>query len=191
MALSDQISEIDLANQRTSIFDACRAAGMEISDFEYGSPKLYCPFGEISHSDGGRGKAFRIYPNDNTAYCFACSMFFNPVRLTAMTRDVTEPEAAQILLEISGYVAPDVDSRWKALMEEKPTINTDYMAEALKTFCTRIEPLFEERQFDERVSGTLRRCLELLPRIKSEEDAIKWREKTRSVMRNVLGAPAS
>jgi len=61
-------SLISLANARVPMPVACRAAGLEVPDvYRDSGTKMHCPWGEFTHSDGGREKAFRIWPDH--AWC--------------------------------------------------------------------------------------------------------------------------
>lgn len=180
-------SLIDLANENMTIIQACNLLGMDVNDFSIASLKVWCPFGQLYHSDGGSTKAMRIYPATNSAWCFAGCGYFTPVKLIAMDRGVTDQQAAELILERTNYVAPDYESRWQALVEAQPTIDKDDLAEALKVACARMTPDWEDRQFDEEVAQKLRQCLGLLPKVRSAEDATKWLSTTKKIMERTLG----
>lgn len=178
---------ITLANERTTITEACGIVGMSLPEWGITSAKMWCPFGDIYHHDGGMSKAFRVYPHDNTAYCFACSLFFTPVKLVAMSKGLSEADAAELLLELSNYVPPDIDSRWRAATESVEPLKTEYLAEALKVFCTRIDVDWEDKQFEDTIATRFRMCLGLLPRVHTEEEAAEWLSGTKKAMQHVLG----
>lgn len=182
-------SRITLANDSTDIISVCRVIGMSVPDFAYvASMKLYCPFGEVSHADGGQSKAFRVYPETNSSYCFACGEAFSPVKLLATARDITPTEAADVLLEIAGVAEEKTDERWAQLIaSQEPPVNTAELSEALKIFCARIEPRWEERQFESAIAHTFQQCLELLPRVRTQADAEQWLAATKRVMNTKLG----
>lgn len=168
------------------IVTACRFIGMgDVSSMS----KTYCPFGELMHEDGGRGKAFRVYPLTNSAYCFACSKAFRPCQLIATDRDVTEAEAAEIILEEVGYVAPDLDSRWEAATAQTVTVDRDGLASALKTACSRMSPDWSVRQFDTDIAETLRKCVAASRNVTTDEEAREWLSVTKQVMAKALSAP--
>jgi len=179
-----------IANEEISIAAVCRLLGMSMPDLDYmDSPKMYCPFGEFTHSDGGASKAFRAYSASNTAHCFACSKTWNPVTLYMDHADVGYQDAALALLEHFGITTENVEDRWKALTAS-PTfvLNTAELAEALKMYCARIEPRWEERQFEPEVSAKFSACLNLLQSIATVADVEKWRTATKQVMERVLNA---
>lgn len=182
-----EVNVIQLANERMSIIDACNELGMDVFDFSVASLKVHCPFEQISHPDGGQSKAMRIYPGTNSAWCFACQQYFTPVKLIAMDKDISEQEAAMYILDKTNYVAPDYLSQWEALTEQKIELDTDALAEALKVACRRMTPDWEERQFDDDVSNKLRRCLGMLPKLKTPEDASKWLVVAKQAMSQTLG----
>jgi hypothetical protein len=185
--LGESKSLVEIANEEVSIFDACRMTGMDLPDFEFGSQKLYCPFGHLYHADEGMSKAFRVYPSSNSAYCFACVKYFSPVSITALDKDLSLEDAAELLLERNGYVPPDTDSRWAASADVE-TVNADYLAEALKVACERMDPLWEIHQFDEPTAIKLRQCLGLLSKVQTDEQARKWLASTKTIMSRALGA---
>ena len=177
---------IQLANERMSITQACRFIGMHLGDFEIASVKTYCPFGELLHEDGGRSKAFRVYPETNSAYCFACIKAYRPVSLIATDRDIPEPAAAEVILEETGYVAPNFMAKWEALSEQTASVDRDALEEALKTYCARISPDWEMRQLDDDIASTFRKCLTASRNVASEDDARKWLKLTKQVMATAL-----
>lgn len=181
-------SKFTIANELIGIATACQLIGMsEIDRFITSNVKAYCPFGDVAHSDGGYEKAFRIYPDTNSAYCFACGKAWTPVSLMADARDLTPAEAADVILELSGYVEPTVDSEWDALVNAPVVIDRPELAEGLKVYCSRIASDWEERQFEPTVSRVLTSCLELLPAVKTREDVTKWFNATKRVMTSILG----
>lgn len=184
-------SSISIANEKVSITTVCQMLGMFVPELYYlSSLKLHCPFGDVSHADGGQARAFRVYPEDNTAFCFACGIFFTPVRLLAMARDLSVEEAAEVLLEEAGYQPEDPDDRWALLLQstEEPVSQLE-LAEALKIFCARVDPSWEERQFDTAIAVRFQQCLDLLSGVKNGADSKKWLAGTKQVMITILGEP--
>jgi len=177
---------IKLANDRMTIVAACHEIGMWTPDVP-GAMKMHCPFEDVWHSDGGRARAFRIYENTNSAYCFACQQYYNPVRLIALDRDISDEAAAEVILELTGYTEPSVEENWAKVTGHEQEFSTETLPEALKVACQRISPAWETRQFEEQVAARFRQCLGLLPRVKSEADATLWLDTSRKIMRNVLG----
>lgn len=177
---------IALANDKVSISQALMMIGMDIPDYQYGSGKLYCPFGDLYHADGGTSKAFRVYPETNSAYCFACGEAFRPVSLLAKAKGISDADAAEGLLEAIGYVPPTIDSRWEALITTPQQIDREALSEALKLACSRMSPTWEVDQFDELIATRFRKCLELLSKVHTEEEATQWLTVTKAVMRKTL-----
>lgn len=178
---------VELANSRMTIVQACNTLGMDIPDQLWGSPKFYCPFGHLFHADGGMGKAFRIYLQTNSAYCFAGCGRFEPVSLIALDKDWTDDRAAEWILDQTNYVPPDYESQWTNLQERATLVNQDALSEALKVACSRFAPDWEDLQLEDRVARTFRKCLEILPKIQTEEQAEKWLTTAKETMRRVLG----
>lgn len=179
-------SNIYLANSEVSIYDACKTIGMPVMEYAYSS-KMYCPFGDVSHADAGATPAFRVYQESNSAYCFACSMKYTPVRLVALKNDIPEEEAAQFLLELFQIVSADAEEKFNSLAS--PTafaVSTADLADSLRRYCQRIDPDWETHQFESDVADAYRKCLELLPRIRTLEEVEQWREATKKVMQHRL-----
>lgn len=185
----DLRERVNIANESMTIIEACQFIGMAIGEFAIQSIKTYCPFGEMLHEDGGRSKAFRVYPGSNSAYCFACGAYYTPVKLIAVDRDIPEPTAAELILEEKGYVAPDYLSRWDALATPKETVDADGLANALKLACARMCPDWDDRQFDEDISDILRKCLAPIVKVTTEEEARTWLDTTKAVMKRALAQP--
>lgn len=177
-------SEIGTANQVVGIEQACVMAGM---DYATGYGKHYCPFGNLYHADGGMARSFRVYPTSNSAYCFGCSAYYNPTKLMATAKGLTEEEAAEFLLEAVGYVKPDAYSRFEAAATTVARVETSDLAEALKLVCARVCPEWETRQFDDDVAIPFATVLGLLPKVKNDADAAKWLETAKIVMKRALG----
>lgn len=185
------MSAITTANEKVTINQACNIIGMDIPDFEFGNMKLWCPFGDLYHADGGQTRAFRVYPQTNSAYCFACGEYYSPVKLLAKANGVADEEAAEALLTHIGYVEPTVDARWEALMSTPVVVDHDALSEALKVACARMDPTWEDRQFEELVSTRFRKCLSLLAKVTTEEEATTWLSTTKTVMQRTLGEAPS
>ncbi len=184
-----QTSTISLANSYVNIVQVCKMIGMEDVDYAAGgNAKIYCPFG-FYHSDGGQAKSFRIY-DSNSCYCFACDESFRPVTLYARAKDITLDEAAEVILEAAGYVAPTPEARWESYLNDAPAVDQDALAEALKLYCLRIDPMWEVKQFDEKVAHKFRQCLALLPNVKTAEQVQQWRTAANQAMTKVLGESA-
>jgi hypothetical protein len=177
------VSDRELANGRLSIDDAVGLAGGETWG---ANSKQWCPFGHINHIDGGVGKAFRVYPDSNTAYCFAGCGWFDPTHMVAVAKDMTDRDAALWILEYTGYREPTVESRWEAATAVHTVVDTAALAEALKVFCTRLDPMWDVHRFDEPFASTFRKCLALLDRVTTEDEAAKWLAVTKDGMRSLL-----
>lgn len=183
------MTDVALANSLMGIVRACQFVGTEMPDVP-GNMKLYCPFGHLFHRDGGRDKALRIYENTNSAYCFACGEYYDPAKLIALYKDLSRDEAAEFILDYVGYTPPDIDSQWAQVTREEE-FNTEHLADALAMACERFEPNWEIVQYDERVAEKFQRCLGLLAKVKSQDDATMWLGTTKKIMQNVLGVAAS
>jgi hypothetical protein len=177
----------ELANERYPIVEACDYAGLAVGEGYTG--KLWCPFGQLFHSDGGYSKAFRIYYATNSAYCFACKALYLPVRLVAMTDDTTDEEAANKILETLGLSDKTWEERWAELQEVGPQLpDLDALASALNRSCHRLSPNWDTEQVETNVSVAYARCLGLLGKVRTADDAETWLKGTTIVMARALGA---
>lgn len=177
---------VAIANEQVPIATVCRLLGVEVPDDGLRAPKLHCPFEHFFHSDGGMEAAMRIFADDNTAYCFSCTVKYTPVSLYAQGMDVVHREAAVRLLEYIGYTPPDLATAWQLAVTFEPMPQRSQLAEALKTFCRRVDPGWRTRQFDPVIAAALRRCFALLDLVHSGADAQLWLERCKIVMSHAL-----
>jgi hypothetical protein len=183
------------ANRQVAVTVVCELIGMDVAA-QIGSGrsrKLFCPFGPLYHADGGLEAAMRIYPDTNHAYCFACHSSFTPVWLAAQVWGVPPAVAAKALLDRVGY-RPDTTSPVQAFARassRRRQPNATLLAEALKTFCARVDPCWETDQFDTEVATVLARCLALCALVRSDEDAQHWLVVAKHVMAAVLTSARS
>lgn len=176
------------ANEHVSIITACRLIGMELpADIEHGrAAKVHCPFGSIWHSDQGLEPTMRLYVDNNTAFCFSRCGFFTPVNLVAMAWDITRRTAAVELLERIGRKPLSLADAWaKATLHAEPPDRTT-LAEALKTYCSRIAPDWADVQFEPVVASRLTRCLALLDLVDTDDAARAWLAGCKAVMQRAL-----
>lgn len=151
--------------------------------------KVFCPFGDLYHSDGGVEAAMRIYPDSNSLYCFAGCGGFGPVSLVAHAWDLTRRAAARELLERTGITGPSRASVW-AQRELVDPPDRVLLAEALKTFCRRRVVAWSTTQFDPVVAARLSACLALLDHVATDEDAGRWLEVCKAAMAGHPTRPA-
>lgn len=180
-------SLIDEANERVSIVKVCRLIGMDVSEGAAG--KMRCPFGMFNHSDGGTAKALRIYTESNSAWCFSCRIYYTPVRLYAEAKDLSRKDAALLLLEEIGWKPVSQAQRWADLVSPiKESVDISMLALALRTYCARVCSEWEELQLNPEVAELLSRCLALLDRVSTAEEAEHWLETCKTVMNRKLEA---
>jgi hypothetical protein len=180
-------SDIAMAN-RLGILIACEMAGIDARSGVRRSAKLYCPFGEYSHPDGGKEPAFRVYPGDAShAWCFACQEYYSPVGLLAAVWDVTPEQAAAQMLERAGWKAPPPAEQYaEALAPERPDLPV--IAHALQVWCEVHIPGWKFRQLDDVPALWLSKCLGLLVSVSTEDEARQWLAGCQQVMAEVMGA---
>lgn len=177
-----------VANENVSIVTVCQMLGVDLPD-DVGSSrsrKVSCPFGELYHSDQGVSAAMRIYPDTNSVYCFSCSTYWTPVSLAAQAWDVDRRTAAERLLDHIGYRPLDLATAWRTATEFEPEPDKALMADALKTYCRRIDKQWNLRQFDAGVAATLTRCLSLLDLVRTSDDVGVWLAGCKTVMQRTL-----
>lgn len=180
------------ANAEVGILHVCRLIKMDVpDDVALGrSVRVYCPFGETAHKDGGEEPAFRIYPDSNSAWCFAEQVYFSPVRLYALSIGVDETEAARQLLESIGRAAitQDLSQLEVSLPDPEPDLHS--LADALKIYCARETARsgaeWELLQLDGPVAERLAQCFNLLSRVRTSEDAVQWLAATKQAMGELL-----
>jgi hypothetical protein len=132
--------------------------------------KAFCPSGSSYHSDGGLQAALRVYPDTNTGYCFLCSWFVTPVKLVAVAKDITEPEALALLLD-----------KFSPGDEPQAATETDALGLSdLRSALVLYHQSLLARQgmsLTEDPTGSsevLAQALSLLSLVKTQDDAVKW-----------------
>jgi hypothetical protein len=183
-----QTSWIEDANDKIKITDVLTSIGVFVPStiLNGGNKKISCPFG-FYHSDGGLSRAMRVYLASNTAYCFSCSKSYSPVSLASAAWDISWPNAAFRLLEDAGFKPKTLEERWaEATTPIHNSVDLIALADALKTFCSGISPDWTTRQLDDTIAVKLNKCLELLDAVKTDEDAAKWLQTCKMVMRKTL-----
>lgn len=173
-------TKLVIANRIMRIDEAYSSAtGTIISGIGDSSSKLRCPFTGMYHDDY---RSFRIYPQSNSAYCFACKEYFTPVKLISMTKGLSLEEATDYVLELKGYREKTFEEKWDELDTQELRIDTSYLAEALKVFCSRAIPSWSTEQFNPSLSRKLTQCLNLLPAVRSEADSERWLSASQEAM---------
>lgn len=177
---------VETANEQVDILDVCRWVGMRVPYEVPRSLKVRCPFGELAHTDHGVAPAFRIYPDTNSSFCFACG-FFSPVWLAASVWGMTRREAATALLDRIGYKPVSLAQLWaNVVAAPEPPPDTTYLGLALRTYCDRIDTEWCRRQFETRTAHTLDRCLALLSHVRTSEQARLWLTHSKLIMSRVM-----
>jgi hypothetical protein len=179
---------VTVANEKVPIATVLRLFGADApEDVETASSrKISCPFGTVYHSDGGVAAAMRVYPESNSAYCFSCGVYYTPVSLAARALDTNRQTAALHLLDHVGLRPQDPFEAFQSAASYEPTPDITLLAEALKTYCRRVDPAWPNRQFEPEVAAMLTRCLGLLELVGSAEAVLLWLERCKEAMRSVL-----
>lgn len=165
-------SMIQLADSEISIVQACAWAGVDGASGD-SRQKMYCPFG-VTHTDSGMERAFRVYADTNTAYCFACGRGWTPVRLMSEFWDMRRQDAAEKMCKLAGVREHGWQERWEELRQPRVP-DRQGLAEALKTWCRRLRgPSWETEQFQPRFADPLGACLGVLPLVSTGGEADEW-----------------
>jgi hypothetical protein len=186
VAVQDAVSRRQTANEHYSILSACARIGMDV-EASARARKIYCPFGNVFHSDGGDEPAMRVYEDSNHAYCFACRKYFTPSILIAMAEDIPEDRAVDSMLLELGYIKTDTGERWEAASAES-TVNTAALAEALHIAAARIITPWSVRQYDADVVEWMSKCLALLGKVETVEQGETWLDVTKKVLQHKFGS---
>jgi len=178
-------SLVEIANKHISIWEVCRLVGVDFGGYYGTNSKLYCPFGNITHMDGGSTKAFRVYPATETAYCFGCSQFFDAVGLYSEFSDLSREEAADFLLTESGWKEETYEEKWDKLTK-KTSIDTSGLSEALDIYCLKLNPEWEVICIESPYREAYASVMGVLPYVRNFSDADKWMNAAKEKMRKVL-----
>lgn len=182
-------SIIDFANDMVPVTKALALVDSSFSHVDISfKGKLYCPFGHINHSDGGREKSLRLYSVTNSAFCFASCGFLNPVRLFSIAYDLKYKNAAYRVLEATGYKPLSLQERWDSVSTTEIQINKDDLQQALIVFCIKFVGvnIWKTVQYENDILTYLDKCFYLLSLVSSEEDAYSWLASSKEIMSSVL-----
>lgn len=181
---------VELANEKIDMADIVRELGVFVPG-DGTNAKLVCPFEDLHYDKLSNPKSLRIYGDSNSAWCFVCNEYYTPVKVWAMHKDLTYPDAAQELLDRIGWVPPTQEAIWNDLLTEKPPeLDQDALVETLKRYCARVNPEWETLQFDPVVSEQFNKCLEVLATVQTDQQIQKWLTASKYVMKKALGATA-
>ena len=79
-----------------SIIQALRSIGVSVED-NVNPFQIHCPF----HGSDQTPSA-RVYPADNSLYCFTCKRSYNPIAVIAASNGIEYREAARLVAETYG-----------------------------------------------------------------------------------------
>ena len=175
-------SLVSIANRVVPMPVACRAAGLRVPDVHRDSgSKLYCPWGQVSHPDGGRDPAFRVWSDH--AWCFACTEWFSPVKLASQVWEVSYDQAAARLLDVVGYKPGDYAHLWLEVAQP-PALDHSAVAQALRNYCGSLAP--QDKMLEPEVAEYMARCLGFLTQVNYVAGAAQWLSLAKAVMEKVL-----
>jgi hypothetical protein len=185
------MNAVTVANEHVGLVEVTTLIGMETPRelLPGGSIKVRCPFGEFYHADGGHSAAMRLYADTNSAFCFAGCGYYSVVKLYAHAKDLEPNEAAMELLEKTKKLGLLQDrGAWDRVSQplDSGVPSSSDLAAALKLYCSRIHPQWDEVQFYEGVSDMLAQCLGLLSNVVTDQDAQNWLRKTKTAMQFIL-----
>jgi hypothetical protein len=160
---------------------------------EGASYKSYCPFA-YEHADGGFDKGFRTYPASNSSMCFPMHGYMPPVRLVSLKYGISQPRAAERILERYGLLRPrNYRARWSELMvareQAKDQIGNPQNAVAALQTALEQTTDYRARQFDSDVSEAMSVVLTALDNIVASNDGDDlrlWHTKALEAMTKVI-----
>jgi hypothetical protein len=191
---SEAFTTIDKANQAIPVLRMLWAMGCDIPSEVEKSWKFFCPMG-AEHSDNGKAKAARYYPETNSAFCFDGHDALTPVKLTAWANDVSYDQAAKQILDEQGisYKKQSYQERWEERKQEQeqgtPSLfDTSFAVQSLRDWLNEI-PEYTSRQYDVDIRETLVYCLDVLNEMKTlNPDTVRqWLKISKNVMSKKLG----
>lgn len=98
-------------------------------------------------------------------------------------------DAALDLLELIGWKPVSQAQRWAELTTpEEETVDVSMLGLALRTYCARVCSKWEEYQLIPEIAEVLGRCLSLLDRVRTSEEADQWLNGCKKAMRITLEA---
>lgn len=174
---------IELANGRMTIGEAFRRCGHSMP--EAFGPKLDCPWAYL-HADGGVGRSLRLYSDNNSSYCFACSERLDPVGVYRKTYDISVRAAAERILEETGYRPPTPERVWEEALAYHPAPDTQALAQALDMYLTDLDPEFEQHALDGEVAHYYSAVLGLLSAVQTDEQASMWLLRAKEGMARIV-----
>jgi hypothetical protein len=181
-------SLVRLADEKVPFTLAAQWAGVDIWD-EVGERgvKVYCPFGEVEHPDGGLEPAMRVYSDHG--WCFAESKYFSVTSLLAAVWEVTRAEAAAEALSRAHYT-PASYAHLFTEAQASPEPDADALAATLVVWCEsqceRQGGSWAAVSTSPAVARQLARCLGLLSLVRTEEDCETWLNASKQAMQRVL-----
>jgi hypothetical protein len=182
-------SAVAIANEVVRIESVCQWIGVDLPDVSGRSVKVHCPFGVVYHVDHGAESAFRVYPDTNSAYCFACGTAYRPVSLAAQAwdRDGDRQGVALDLLDRVGFRPSSLAEEWTQVSTREPEIDRAALGLALQVFGERVSPRWGEVQFQSPVKEVLGSCMDLLDLVRTREDVELWLPSCKEALRRALG----
>lgn len=123
--------------------------------------KVRCPLA-YEHEDGGLDKQFRVYSDNNRAYCFAMHGSFDSLSLWTMHNPAkNRVSAAEALLAAYGksVSSKTYQERMAAVEAEVETLDADVVVQAFKVFLSG-HPKYEDHQYGQDVLHAVNSFLE-------------------------------
>lgn len=138
------------------------------------------------HSDQNATRAFVVYQDSNSAFCYACATYFSPVYLVAKAWDRSLYHTAIELLDRVGYKPVSMAQAWANATTKEVVVDVTNLGLALRVYCSGVVPNWDSVQFDPEIASTLDKCLALLVRVHTEDEATQWLHTTKQVMKSAL-----
>lgn len=178
-------SVVDIANEEVDIYKVLQMVGVDAYGLYGNNSKIYCPFGPITHMDGGQTRAMRVYLDTGSLYCFACQKYFNPVILWSEYSGLSYEESAEFLLESQGWKPETYESRWDKLTKKRK-FDTSELQNALDLYCLSIHPKWKTIQVNSPYIDVFSKLMTVADNVTNVAQAEKWMEVAKQKMREVL-----
>jgi hypothetical protein len=121
---------------------------IHVPDSGHKSWKDHCPF-DFEHVDSGVDRAMRVYPDANTAHCFAMHGFMNPISLIQRAYDLQPIQAARRLLDMYDLNKPRTfEERFTSASTPRPTPEIRQTLAAALHEALSGHPLYEQLSLD-------------------------------------------
>jgi hypothetical protein len=187
--LAKSESLVETANRLVLLSTVLEWSGIQVPEFSYAkSVKTRCPYADMYHLNASASKSMRLYPETNTGNCFSGCGTLTPVSVFAKLNDLPYRSSAHELLTRIGYKPKTFWEKWQEAVEPLVVLDREAYRDSLIEYCAReSKGSWSTIQYTDEVSATFTRSLAVLDAACSDEDAVRWLFKAKSVMRALIG----